>query len=150
MSVFADTSFLCAVHREQDNSYLADAWIAQWRQPVFVSTLVLFEFRQSVHFQTWLHSQNRSKGFSVREGKGMLANLEHNLAVGSFEIAPVDWTAVHALAEQVAVRHTAANGYRGFDILHVSTARHLMVAEFLSFDRNQRKLANAEGLREAP
>ena len=80
----------------------------------------------------------------------MLANLEQNLVAGTFETAAVDWTAVHALAGQIAARRTPAQGYRGFDILHVATARHLGASDFLSFDAGQRKLAKAEGLRGAP
>jgi predicted nucleic acid-binding protein len=37
-------------------------------------------------------------------------------------------------------------GHRGFDILHVAAALQLQAAEFLTFDANQRRLANAEGL----
>jgi hypothetical protein len=35
-------------------------------------------------------------------------------------------------------------------VLHVATALHLGVREFLSFDGNQRKLAAAEGMKAKP
>lgn len=39
-----------------------------------------------------------------------------------------------------------AAGHRLADILHVATALHLGVGEFLTFDANQRRLAVSEGL----
>ena len=42
--------------------------------------------------------------------------------------------------------HTLTSGHRLADILHVATALHLGVSEFLTFDGNQKKLAEAEGL----
>ena len=38
-------------------------------------------------------------------------------------------------------------GHRLFDIVNVATALHLGASEFLTFDANQRQLAEAEGLR---
>jgi hypothetical protein len=37
-------------------------------------------------------------------------------------------------------------GHRGFDILHVASALVVEAECFLTFDDNQRKLAQAEGL----
>jgi predicted nucleic acid-binding protein len=42
--------------------------------------------------------------------------------------------------------HTLADGHRLADILHVATALHLGAMEFLTFDSNQKKLAEREGL----
>ena len=60
---------------------------------------------------------------------------------------PVDWAAVHQRAEALSTAHTISSGHRLADILHVATALHLGVTEFLTFDSNQKKLAQAEGLR---
>ena len=59
---------------------------------------------------------------------------------------PVDWAAVHQRAEALSAAHTISSGHRLADILHVATALHLGVAEFLTFDSNQKKLAQAEAL----
>ncbi len=48
--------------------------------------------------------------------------------------------------EALSSAHTLASGHRLADILHIATALHLGVAEFLAFDENQKKLAEAEGL----
>ncbi len=42
--------------------------------------------------------------------------------------------------------HTAKQGHRSFDILHVATALVRRADKFLTFDENQKKLAEAESL----
>ena len=53
---------------------------------------------------------------------------------------------VHQRAEALSSAHTMGAGYRIVDILHVATALQLGAVEFLTFDVNQKKLAEAEGL----
>jgi predicted nucleic acid-binding protein len=50
-------------------------------------------------------------------------------------------------AKRLSAIHTVSGGHRGFDILHVAAALKLGAAEFLTFDGNQKKLAESEGLR---
>jgi predicted nucleic acid-binding protein len=112
-----------------------------------VSSLLLLEFRQSVRFQIRLHLNDRSKGFAQTEGQQMLNDLQIDLNAGLLSSIPVDWAAVHQRAEALSSAHTLAAGHRLADILHVATALHLGAAEFLTFDANQKRLAEAEGLK---
>jgi predicted nucleic acid-binding protein len=111
-----------------------------------VSSLLLLEFRQSVRLQNRLHVSDRTRGFSQTEGRQMLNDLQIDLNAGLLTTIPVDWSAVHQRAETLSSAHTLASGHRLTDILHVATALHLGVKEFLTFDGNQKKLAVAEGL----
>lgn len=43
-------------------------------------------------------------------------------------------------------RHTAAHGFRTYDVLHVTTAIHLGCSRFWSYDAAAIKLAKLEGL----
>ena len=63
MIAYPDTSFLCALYRRQDNSLEAAAYFKTMSEALHVSSLLLFEFRQSLRFQVWLHTQNQNKGF---------------------------------------------------------------------------------------
>jgi predicted nucleic acid-binding protein len=146
MSCFPDTSFLCALYRTQVNSAQADHFMIGLSGTLGVSSLLLLEFRQSVRFQIRLHHNDRTKGFSQTEGQQMLNDLQIDLNAGLLTTIPVDWSAVHQRAEALSGAHTLAAGHRLADILHVATALHLGVAEFLTFDGNQKKLAEAEGL----
>ncbi|HEV3210254.1 MAG TPA: type II toxin-antitoxin system VapC family toxin [Chthoniobacterales bacterium] len=150
MNAFADTSFLYALYRQQENSFAADAFVQRAREPVHVSSLVLFEFRQSARFQVFRFSKDRAQGFSKREAQLMLATLEENIASGAVAIVPVDWKQVHSTAEQLSSRYTMTGGHRALDILHAATAIHLKVLQFLTFDKNQSDLTKRAGLEVGP
>lgn len=146
MSCFPDTSFLCALYRTQINSPQADHFMVGLSGTLGVSSLLLLEFRQSVRLQMRLHLNDRTKGFTQAEGHQMLNDLQIDLNAGLLTTIPVDWSAVHQRAEALSNAHTLTAGHRLADILHVATALHLGVSEFLTFDGNQKKLAEAEGL----
>ena len=146
MNAYPDTSFLCAMYREQDNSKRADAFNDQFPGSLPVSTFLLLEFRQSVRFQARLFDKDRSKGFAKSEGAAMLRALQSDLADGILERVAPDWADVHRIAEELSAKHTESGGHRLTDILHVATAVHLGAERFLTFDANQKKLAEAEGM----
>jgi predicted nucleic acid-binding protein len=150
MIAYPDTSFLCALYRQQDNSASAAAYFTAMPEALHVSSLLLFEFRQSLRFQVWLHAQNPQKGFPQSDCDAALGKLQLNMDGGSVVVVPADWSDVHHLAERLSVRHTAARGYRAFDLLHVATALHFDAKHFLSFDVRQRKAATSEGLKVKP
>lgn len=147
MRNYPDTSFLCAVYRVQDNSEAAWAYRDSMTEPVRVSTLLEFEFRQAVRLQVWLHTQDRKKGYTQAEADQMLADWESDIAEGHVEIISTDADAVLRMAEHLSEKHTALTGNRTLDILHIATAKHLSARNFLSFDARQKKLAKAIGLK---
>lgn len=150
MTAFPDTSYLFALYRAQDDSAAARAHYAAMIEPLTISSLLAFEFRQSMRFQAWLHTRDARKGVPAREAKQSLADLDANLASGALDVATVDWADVHRIGERLSATYTKANGHRAMDVLHVATALHLGAENLLSFDGNQRKLAKAEGLRVKP
>ena len=150
MIAFPDTSFLCAFYRRQDNSPAAAAYFKALPEALHVSGLLLYEFRQSVRFQVWLHARDKSKGYPQADGGRALADLQTDLDTGAVVVAAADWPDVHRLAETLSKRHTMTGGHRSLDVLHVATALHLGAREFLTFDANQRKLAAAQKLKVKP
>ena len=82
----------------------------------------------------------------------MLADLRTDLDTGAVVVVvvTVDRPDVHRLAETLSQRHTMGRGHRSLDVLHVATALHLGVREFLTFDSNQKALALAENLKVEP
>lgn len=147
MVAYPDTSFLCALYRPQSNSPRAARHVAGMREALHVASPLLFEFRQSTRWQSWLHGQDPGKGFPQKEAQAMLARLQGNIAQGALVVASVDWADVVGIAERLSAQYTWTEGHRGFDVLHVATALHLGCQEFLTFDAQQRRLAEAEGLR---
>ena len=150
MTAFPDTSFLCALYVRQDNSLPAAAHFQQMPEALPVSGLLLYEFRQSVRFQVWLHGRDKTRGYPQSVAEVALAKLQSNLDTGALVVVTADWPDVHRLAETLSKRHTIAGGHRSLDVLHVATALHLGAREFLTFDTNQRKLATAEKLKVKP
>ncbi len=150
MIAFPDTSFLCALYVQQDNSPMAAAHFKAMHEVLHVSSLLLYEFRQSVRFQVWLHLQDPRKGYPQTTAEAALARLQANMDAAAIAVAPADWADIHRLAETISERHTTSGGHRAFDVLHVATALHLGAREFLTFDANQRKLAAAQKLKVRP
>lgn len=150
MIAFPDTSFLCAMYVRQDNSPAAAAHFKAMTEALHVSSLLLYEFRQSVRFQVWLRSRDKTRGYPQTDADAALAKLQANLDAGAVVLVAAEWADVHSRAEELSRRHTAAGGHRSLDVLHVATALHLEAEQFLTFDANQRKLATAAGLKVKP
>jgi predicted nucleic acid-binding protein len=150
MIAFADTSIICGLTHIQDTS--PDAWALadELGQPLTLSTLVAFEFRQSARLQSFRFSSDRTQGWSARETERMLAQFDANLAAGVFVFGAVNWPEVHALAEQLSAAHTISTGHRALDLIHVATAVHLKADLFCTVDRPQAALARAVGLKVRP
>ena len=115
-------------------------------EPLPVSSFLLLEFRQSTRLQVKLRSADNTKGFDAIEAMQMLRDLDADLRTEVLKVSSVDWAVVHQLAEELSVKHTESGGHRLADILHVAMALHLGKTEFLTFDSNQRRLAEATGL----
>ncbi len=146
MIAYPDTSFLCAFYRKQVNSTQAAAHFARMPEPLYVASPLLFEFKQSVRWQVYLHQKDSTKGYRRATAQAALATLQADMVSGVVVVVPVDWADVASIAERLSAQYTWTEGYRGFDVLHVATALHLGVREFLSFDEKQKQLAEAEGL----
>jgi predicted nucleic acid-binding protein len=146
MRCFTDTSFLCALYREQDNTERADAFMEAFEGEIIVSSQVLWEFRQSARFQVFRHQRDKTKGFSKTEAERMMGMLAANVKASSILLVTVEWPDAHSIAEALSKTHTMKGGHRPMDIIHLSTAKHLGLKHFLTFEGNQKKLAEAEGL----
>jgi predicted nucleic acid-binding protein len=146
MIAYPDTSFLCALYRGQKNTAEAYRHFLGMTEPLHVTPLLAFEFRNSTRWQGFLHAKDRNKGFDQAAGMAMLNKFQGNIASGAIVVASANWMDVHNIAERLSAGYVFSRGHRGFDVLHVATALHFGALEFLTFDANQKKLAKAEGL----
>jgi hypothetical protein len=147
MIAYPDTSFLVAIYRRQVNSPAAAAHFQAMPEALHISLLLLFEFRQSIRLQEFLHRGNPRLGFDRATGQRALADLRSDLAVGIVVLATADWNDVILISERISSQRASTEGYRNFDVLNVATALHFGAHEFLTFDAKQKKLAKAEGLK---
>ena len=146
MIAYPDTSFLCALYRKQENSERALAYRRTMTEPLHVTRLLLWEFRQSVRFQAFRHSKNRSVGYPLHEAEKMLSDLNEDMSDELVITKEIDFINILVTGERISKNRTFTGGHRSFDILHIATAIDLDAKEFLSFDTNQIQLAAAEGL----
>ena len=82
---------------------------------------------------------------TVRQTTESIEAFESDIAAGVLRVLPVPasaWT----VAQRVSRTHSARLGTRSLDILQVAIAIVLRADTFLTFDRNQAALAQAEGL----
>jgi predicted nucleic acid-binding protein len=146
LKAYPDTSFLCSLYRRQDQSEEALAYRKRMTEPLHVTRLLLWEFRQGARFQAFRHSHNRQMGYPLTEAEKMIAKISEHLEAGIIRMVNCELTDILITAEHLSKTRTHSGGHRSLDILHVATALVLGAEEFLSFDANQRALAQAEGL----
>lgn len=77
----------------------------------------------------------------------MIGVMAANVNIGVLMLATVEWPDVHSIAETLSATHTMKGGHRPMDIIHLATAKHLGLKHFLTFDENQRQLAEIEGIK---
>lgn len=147
MTAYPDTSFLCSIYREQEHTHLADDYRETMTEPLRFTSLLEFEFLQSIELQVWLHAADRTKGYPRHQADQMIADWQADVAVGLNLITPVDMDAILRLASTYSRQRTGKSGHRTLDVLHVATAVHLGAVVFLTFDSRQKKLAQHAGLK---
>jgi len=143
---YPDTSFLCSSYRTQEHTPSADTFRENMDGPLYFTSLLEFEFRQAIELQVWLHSNDKTRGYSRGEADRMIADWESDVASGLNRLLPFDMDAVLRLSLVYSQQRTAHGGHRTLDIFHVATAMHLQATHFLTFDERQRDLARHAGL----
>jgi predicted nucleic acid-binding protein len=141
MVIACDTSFLFSLYGSDVHSSKAVTWLAQNIHPIHLNTLIHFEFGNALRF-----SECRKlipQGFAVRYWAGFEAAIAQNRLI----VATSNLADVLDEAKRLSAIHTMTGGHRGFDILHVAGARVMKATHFLTFDGNQRHLAEVEGLK---
>lgn len=139
-----DTSFLVSFYGNDVHTARAKACMARLSSPLTLSVLNEFEYEQSLRFAEWRGVRPPA------EVSTMLSTFRRDLAAGRAIIMSCDLSAAVAEAARLSATYTVVAGHRAFDILQIATALHLGATNFLTFDANQRKLAQAERLKVAP
>jgi predicted nucleic acid-binding protein len=140
MAVCCDTSFLFSLYGDDSHTDEAVEITGRLNEQIVVTALTEFELENSLRFA-------EGKGWLARGKAGFcLAEFASDVAGGRVISAAVDLSRVIIEAKRLSAKHTMSGGHRGFDILHVAAANCLKVGHFLTFDINQRQLAEAEGL----
>lgn len=140
MVVCADTSFLFALYGSDAHTPRALAWTRSSATAISLSELTDYELGNALRFAEF------RKVLAPGQAATFLAQYEADRAGGRIAVEICNLARVLAEAKRLSTSHTLTAGHRAFDILHVASALLLGAREFLTFDANQKKLAEAEGL----
>jgi predicted nucleic acid-binding protein len=140
MVICADTSFLFSLYGNDGNTPRALAWMDSCRTPLTLTTLNEYELGNALRFAEF------RKAIGPGEAALFWAQFEADRAGGRLKIQVSNLAHVVDEAKRLSATYTLARGHRGFDTLHVAAAIRLKANHFLTFDGNQKTLAEAEGL----
>lgn len=139
MSAYADTSFLVSLYTPDANSVRAATLMKHFRQAVFLTPFGELELTNALELRIF------RRELTSAEVRAAHSAFRQDLESGVFSRKPMPATVYHR-AKLIASKRTARLGVRTLDILHVASALALRAETFYTFDANQRKLAEAEGL----
>jgi len=135
---YADSSFLVSLYTPDANSFEAQAgvtghgelWLVPFGEFAFTNALELRVFRKEI---TPHQADQSLRAFDADIGTFL---RRHAMPAAAYEQALL-----------LTRRHTRHSGVRSLDILHVAIALSLNAEVFLTFDRGQKRLARAAGLK---
>ena len=141
MVTYADTSILVSVYAFEDTAEEARKLLGGLLHPVPLNHFLWLEMRNAI----------RRKGPTGKatnaQMRGMLDELERSVAEGALEHREIDFRLVFDRAEELSARFTEKLNSRACDLLHVAIAIETGCRTFLTFDKDQAKLAKAAGLK---
>ncbi len=139
-AVCCDTSFLFSLYGRDAHTPRAAAGVRRLAQPLTLTVFNEYELLNAVRFAVF------RQVLPASAGAALVAAFETDAADGKLVVESCNLAQVLAGAKRLSARHTVTGGHRSFDILHVAAAVQLQAGVFLTFDANQRALAQAAGL----
>ncbi len=153
MKPYPDTNFLVRVYLpldEEDEALgrLIQSSAARRSGPIPVTTLSRFEVRNALQRTLFEHRKGGRGRVTVEGAIVAQGDFDDDLKSGIlFKPAHLALEDIEAQFESLVARHTAKEGFRTYDILHVASALHLGCDTFWSFDAKALRLAKREGLK---
>lgn len=143
MNIYVDTSFLVSLYSADANSAAVVRTLHAGAGVLLISTFAELEVVNALGLRVF------RKEVSPSQAQSSLNNFEQDLRAGVFQLKPLPEN-VFARAHQLSRQTTPRLGTRTADLLHVAAALELGSDGFYSFDRQQRKLAQAVKLKLNP
>lgn len=135
---YPDTSFLIALHGDDAFTDAARAEVLKLGVSLVITDLNELEYRNA------LRLLNFRKLITGRQLTARLASFQKDRDAGRLIYLETEWQKAWRAAEMLSGKHTASEGHRLIDLLHVVVAQSLGSKRFLSFDDRQRSLAKRQ------
>jgi predicted nucleic acid-binding protein len=135
--IYLDTSAFIKLYLEEEGSAEVHSLVVSQEDPLPLSHLMELEFVNALRFKVFLSEM------LPQDVDRLVALFRDRKRSGQYYMPHLDPVALHELSLQMTER-TAAIGCRALDILHVAAARLCDAALFVTADRRQAALAEAE------
>jgi predicted nucleic acid-binding protein len=144
MNAFAETSFLLSVAGDDTHTARATGFLSS--RPLFMVTtgLTLFECRNRVH--KW----QLASAVPQADARQLRHRLDTLVSRHFLHVREVTLRRLAAEALRMIEIHSPGLPHGTMDVIHVAAAVALRCDSFCTFDKNQRALALAAGLRVLP
>jgi predicted nucleic acid-binding protein len=140
LRAYLDSSFLVSLYSTDANSDMAIRTMAASDGELVVSSFAELETVNALELRVF------RKEISSAEAAASVAIFNKNASAGAFQLRALP-EGVFKRALQLARETTARLGTRTADLFHVAAALEMRADHLYSFDRQQRKLAHAVGLK---
>lgn len=151
MKTYIDANLLVRIYlqlpgRDQGLAMLNDrAGRSAWPFPV--TDLLRFEVFNSIQRMVYESRQGGQWRVSPESSAVAQADFAQDLQDATFlQRTPLTLRDIEPEFELLASRHTAREGFRTYDVIHVASARTMNCRRFLTFDLKAKNLAKLEGL----
>jgi predicted nucleic acid-binding protein len=140
LRIYLDSSFLVSLYSTDANSDLAIETMDSAGGEVVVSAFAELEMVNALELRVF------RKEISSAEAAASLAIFKKNAGSGAFQFRALP-EGIFERGLKLARQTTARLGTRTADLFHVAAALEMAADYLYSFDRQQRKLARAVGLK---
>jgi predicted nucleic acid-binding protein len=142
LNIYLDTSFLVTLYSTDANSAAA-VQVMHTAGALFLTTFAELEVVNALGLRVF------RKEVAPAQAQSSLNDFEQDLRAGIFQLKPLPDN-VFGRTRQLSRPTTPRHGTRTADLLHVAAALEPGSDRFYSFDRQQRKLAQAVKLKVNP
>ena len=143
-AVCCDTSFLFSLYGRDVHSPRAAAEVLRLGRPIALTAPGEYELLNAIRLALFRGLLPEPAGIS------MIASIEADLAIGRLVLESGNLAQIFTEAKRLSALHTARGGHRALDVLLVAAAVQIKAEIFLTFDANQRVLAEEAGLKVRP
>ena len=143
-NAYPDSSFLLSLVCKDSNSPDAQAHMSRTTEPLTFTPLHRMEARNALR-----NAAGRGE-ITEQVRREAFQRIEEDVREGLLVHTAISWTDVFRQVDELSEKHAGTDGQRTIDLLHVAIALESGAKTFLSFDRRQRRLAKAAGLKVKP
>jgi predicted nucleic acid-binding protein len=142
---YADTSIIVKSYVDEPGSAEAESLLRRLGMPLAYTPLHEVEVPNAVYLKRFRHE------ITVAQEYAVMSEVHSDLRKGLLRRPDfLDLRKVFVRAAVLAEKHSPHIGTRSLDLLHVAAALECGCADFVSYDRRQRRVAAGEGLRVWP